>query len=381
MDRMYRGREAREKAINTDVLRDPVSDTPLNMDRHNLSQADIFRDKKTEGTFLSFLSQRDSKTATEVAQALADKTLLTSAQQDFINKSIPDFNVQRATVEQVQKYCTSEEIKRIAHTDPRIASIVGMIGPDKASEWMSDQMEHLAMNNPAEFQRVVGSLKGAQEVRTSEDAKSLDRMVKDSLHRHGISEQKYWEATKTGTTIESMDNLQGLVRERYGNFKKALDFVSGRALSQRGARKLFMNLEDEEDLLRECDGHLGNVGAVLYGTLTDQVRLAMQTYAIEGGTIKEKHKENVTTVGDYKRVKEEGSDESIVKRYKARLEEAKKRKKKGEDLSTDEINTIQDRFANDEIGREKQNVGTSLFAALIAFLFHSVADIKSIINK
>jgi hypothetical protein len=306
-----------------------------------------------------------------------------------LKKNRVEYNLRRAEIEKVQEMLTPEEIQHIADTDPRIQEIVGKIGPEKASELLGKEFADLAMSDVKSFNTTVKNLKDVHERRTGEDAARLERRTQEQLIKYGISDEKYWEATRSGTTLTTKDNLSQLARENYGWFEKSVDFATGGGLSHRAGRKMFENFEGQTRFLAECDKHLKVIGGVLQGTLTPDVRMAILKYMIEGGEIKDKKvKNNVTTVQDYRSLQNEFDTVSRQQRWETyKKSELARRRIVDITRQPAAADEIRETFAKREFGMEdkkrRETRAGSLLLALVMLLFahpKTKDDIKSSLN-
>ncbi|OGG80665.1 hypothetical protein A3A39_03155 [Candidatus Kaiserbacteria bacterium RIFCSPLOWO2_01_FULL_54_13] len=384
LEKSYRRRDAHEAAKRRGALPDPVSGESLDPDEHDRPLAEIFGNTREHDLFVNhYLYQLDATKGKEVAEALEGGTVLLPDQEKFLEKARVGYNTQRARLESVQERITPEELKRIAFTDKRIAEVVGKVGPEKFVQLLNAPVEEMAMGDPKQFKKLSDLLRLVHEVRTGRDARLLDRRVSDNLTRYGISEEQYTKATESGLTLTSKDNLAGLVREQYGWFKTAVDFVSSGALSHRGGRKLYTNLQEEHRLLQACDVHLKKVGKMLAGTLNTDMRLAMQKFMLEGGPIvAEKNEYDLRTIGDFRHAKGRLGDEAIKRRFEeAKRAEAKRLRRRVGSLMPADIDRVKNSVAQEFYDQQRKYKGAGILAALFGFLFGTRTrdDIKSVL--
>ena len=386
MENMYKMRNAHKEMKNAEGTLHPVTGEKMELGEHDRSLADIFQDKKEQDTFLNrFIYNKDPDMGKDIAESLAAGTHLTPEQDKFLEKMRGAYNLRRAEIEKVQELLTPEEIQRVADTDPRIQEIVGKIGAEKAAELLGREFGDLGMSDEKNFKKMVKNMRHIQEIRTSDLAAQLDKDVQGALRSHNISEEKYFEATKSGLTSDTQENLRKLVAEDFGWFRKTIDFVGGGKLSMKGARQVYTNFEEQMAFLKECDKHLKVVGKVLQGTLTPEVRMAMQKYLLEGGDIGEKKEKNdVLTVQDYRQLKENADpDPAVLKSRWDTYKTAELGRRGIKDITKQPVaaEEIKNAFANKEL-RQRQSKAGGVLAALITLLFSSVAgqskdDIKS----
>jgi len=388
MENMYRMRAAHKEIKETGETLHPVTGEEMELGEHDRTLDQIFQDKKEQDRFLNrFLYDKDADKAKDVVETLASGTMLSQEQNAFLEKSRLEYNVRRAEIEKVCEMLTPEELLHIAGTDPRIQEVIGKIGPEKTAALLTKEFEDLAISDAKSLKKMIKNLRDVTEIRTSVDAAELERHVQSSLLSRNISEEKYWQATSSGLTGETRENLRKLVAEDFGWFRKSLDFVANHKLSQKGSQHLYKNFEHQQEFLKECDKHLKVVGKVLRGTLTPDVSMAMQKYMLEGGELKDKKPEdNVTTIADYRRMKEEASPApiDIKARYEAyKAAEIKRLKITDTSKQSAAIQGINDTFANNELANRKKYRARGVIGALIAMLFGSGPqtkdDIKNVI--
>jgi hypothetical protein len=374
----------------------PVTEEEIELGEHDRSLSDIFQDKEEQDRFLnSFCATKNKAMSEEIAKALIEKTEFTPEQNKFLETMRSGYNLRRAEAERVREMLDENEIQRIARLDPKIQQVVGKIGAEKAAELLGREFEKLAIVDEAAFRKVVKQMRSVREIGEHESVKALQQSVDDALRKYGISEDKYWEATQTGTTTETQQNLVDLAKQQYGWFRSAIDFATKGKLSREAGAKLYANFEDQRAVINECNKHLKVVGGVLQGTLTPEVNLAIQKAMLEGGEVQDHRVENnVTTVQDYRRVKEESDPSKVAtlgrwdKYTKEQLprELAKMKKHNLAALTAAERGTLNDSmkgsFAKAEMDRRKgYRIGDAL-AALVGFLLGSgLADETDIKNE
>lgn len=380
MDNMYRMREAHKRMKASEEAVHPVTDEEMELGEHDRTLSQIMQDKKEQDRFINrFCFEKDPDMTKGVVESLAAGTLLTPEQDKFLEKVHGEYNLRRAEIEQVREMLTPEEMQRIADLDPRIQQVMGKIGPEKTVELLGKEFEDLAMSDSAAFKKVVKNLRLTADLRSNEKMGEFDRHVQDTLRRYGIKEEKYWEATTSGRTSETQANLDALVAEQYGWFKKAIDFASGGKLSRRAGTKLYRNFEDQTVALETGDKYLKAVGKVLQGTLTSDVRLAIQKAMMEGGEVKEKKAENnIQTIADYKTVKQD-MDMLQPRWEQFQKDEIKRLGIKDISRQPDALDGMKDRFSDQEMQKQRQYRASGALGALLAFLFgtRSRDDIKN----
>jgi len=378
MDNAYRMRDAHKRMKQSEEMVHPVTDGEMELGEHDRTLSQIMQDKKEQNRFINrFCFEKDPERTKEIVETLAAGTLLTAEQDTFLEKVHGEYNLRRAEIEQIREMLTPEEMQRIAGLDPRIQEVMGKIGPEKTVGLLGKEFEDLAMSDSSAFKKVVKNMRLVADLRSNPKMAEFNRHVQDTLRNYGIREEKYWEATVSGTTSETQGNLDKLVKEQYGWFKKAVDYVSSGALSHRGGSRLYKNFEGQTEALETGDKYLKAVGKVLQGTLTPGVREAIQKVMMEGGEVKEKKVEdNVTTIEEYKRIKESAdlTPASIKSRYE-RYEKAElaKRKLSIKDRSKFRavLSDIEDTFCEEETDRNdsRKYRASGIFGALLAMLF------------
>ncbi len=372
LDRAYRMRTAQEEARKRDTLKHPVSgeDTDVDLGENDRTLSQIFQDKKEQDRFLNrYLYNRDPDMARDVAESLANGTLLQPEQETFLEKARTEYNIDRVKVGQVREMFDQQELARVASVDPRIKEIMGQIGPEQAEKLLDDQFEELALSDKKGFDKIIRALRSVKTLSTSEAVKTNDQHVSMLLREYGVSEEKFIEATQSGNASEMQQDLTALVRERYGGFKKAIDFVTRHRLSDRAGEELLASFEEQQALLRECDKHHKVIGKFLQGTLTPDVRLAIQKYLVEGGSVQEKKPENtVKTIKDYRAVRDE-LDTMPSRWQKYKESEIKRMNIKDISEKSSALEGMKDRFANAEMQRRTGHRASGAILALINLLF------------
>ncbi len=352
----------------------------MELGEHDLTLAEIMQDKEKQEFFINrYLYSEKPDDAREIADALADGTMLSQKQTTLLETVREKFNIRMAEVEKVTERFTPEEVTRVAEIDPRIKEILGKIGPEKAAEFLATQFQGLAVSDKRAFNRMVKSMRTVHEVSTGKDAVALDKEITETLSSHRISEADYFKAATSGLTVETKANLDKLVAEQFGWFRKSVDWATGGGLRHRGGRELYMQLEEQQKLVAECDKHRKSIGKVLQGTLTSDVNLAIQKYMMEGGNLEEKKPKNtVETIADYKSIKDDLN--STQSRYDQYLQSEMKRRRINNIAQQPAIlDEIKEKFADQEFKKQKRYTAIGALGALLAFLFRGRTkdDIKN----
>ncbi|HEV3245484.1 MAG TPA: hypothetical protein VG102_03930 [Candidatus Paceibacterota bacterium] len=387
LDNLYRMRDAHKRMKKSEETVHPVTDEEMDLGEHDRTLADIFQpnNKKEQDKFINrFCYEEDPKMAKEIAEALADEHLLTPEQDAFLSKMLPQYNLRTAQVEQLQERMTPEMMAHMGSNDPRIQEVIDKIGPEKAAKLFAGEFDELAMSDKKKFKKIVAEMREIHDLETHEITANLNARVMENLQRFGISEEEYWRATKSGLTAETKTNLQKLADESVGWFKRALGF------SKRGADELYRNFADQSEILKECDRHMKGIGRVLQGTLTADVRLAIQKAMLEGGEVKDKKETHtVETIQDYRRAKEDSDPNpaAIKERYR-KFEEAelKKRKITPKDLAAFKavpgnkklFDGIEDAFVKEEATKRFGYKAIGALASLLSVLFGSATTMPDI---
>jgi len=151
----------------------------------------------------------------------------------------------------------------------------------------------------------------------------------------------------------------------------------------RGGRALYANYEEQQRLLAECDVHRQVIGEFLRGTINTDVRLAIQKFLVEGGSIKEKKIENnVSTIVEYRTVKEEFN--TLQPRWETfKAAEIKRRNITNIAGQPAVLETMKNQFAEAEMRKRAGYKAAGALATLITFMFSSGPntkdDIKSVL--
>ncbi len=383
---MYRMRDAHETAARKETLKHPVTGEDVELGEHDRSLAEILQDKQEQERFLNkYVFERKPVEAQEIADALAGGTPLDPKQMKLLEAMRESYNLDRKRIELVSELLTGDELRRIASLDPRMKEVVGQVGPEAAAELMRAQLQDFALSDRRSFDRIVRAHKAMHDIGASKEAKNLDRELGALLAKYQIPEQKFFEATRSGAGApETLENLRKLAAEEYGWFRKSVDFVSGNALSHRRGRRLVMNLQEQDALMRQCDTHRAVIGRFLRATLTPDVRMAIQKHLLEGGSlmkgVEQADTDTVKSVQDYRRIKEEAN--TLTARYAAYEKEECKRRKIT-DISKQPAlrDTLKDEFAKREVEARKKYKGRGVFGTLLLLLFGSTPATKDDIKK
>ncbi len=385
MENMYRMRAAHKEMQEEEKTAHPVTEEAMELGEYDRTLAEILGDRDEQDKFLNkFLWAKDPDKAKDIVDSLAENTVLSPEQDKFLEQARVEFNLRSAEIEQVQEMLPAELV-HLKDIDPRIAQVIGKVGPDEAAEVLGAEFADLALSDPKVFKKMVGQMRHLREIRTSKEAAQREEDLTHMLAEFGIKEEDYWNATRSsagmtsGVTGETRDQLGKLVFDNYGWFKKTLDVISSGHFSANATRDLVANFEDQQRLLAECDKHMKVVGKVLQGTLTPEVRLMFQKAMTEGGLVKDKKVENnVKTIQDYRQVKNAFEPADMQKRWEE-YKRAELKRRNITDITKQPVaaENIKNSFAQKELDQQKGFRAGGILAALIALLFGTKDDIKN----
>jgi len=356
------------------AARHPVSGEGLGLGANDRSLGAIFNDKHHYNLFVnSFLVERDPEMTKDIIKARVDKTLLTEDQNIFLDKARVDYNKRIFEASAIKNMLTVKQVKDMARKDARVALLIGKVGENNAPAFLGDKLEECAVNDPAGFQRIIGSFKEAAKIQGGFWAKTSEKFLQHRLTAYGITGNKFTEAVASGATRESRKNLSKLVKEKLTGFWKGLNTATGGFVAFVGGRKLLQNVKMRNLLLSECNNHLATVASLLDGTLNDDVRMEIDNQTFEGR--RETKPLEVLTIKDLRTLQNElGPDKRkgrfetalnalarTVDRTKtwAGLNDAQKQSK------TAELEGLKESFVTSELARQKQYKGGGLIAELV----------------
>jgi|GEM_PF-1823080 hypothetical protein len=381
---MYRMRDAHKRMKRSEETAHPVTDEEMDVSEHERTLGDIMQNKKEQDKFLNrFCSDEDPAMTQQITTALESNTLLNPDQDKFLSKMLGRYNLRTAELEQIREMLTPEEMMRIGENDPRIQRVIDKIGPEKAAELFGKEFEELALSDGRQFNKLVKQMRQVHGVESGV-GQELDEYVRQQLTQFGIREESYWEATKTGMTVETENNLRRLARENLTIFGSAIESLKDRSPFMRAmfgdsrSIHLMKNFENQTEVLQSLDKYRKAIGRVLQGTLTPEVNMAIQKAMLEGGEVREKKIENnVTSLQDYQGVKNDANpdpDATKARWEKYKPQELARRKIKNlGSLSAVDRGRVEDEmktdFANKELERRKGYRAGAAFAALLGLLF------------
>jgi hypothetical protein len=377
----------------------PVTGEEMDVSEHERTLGDIMQNKGEQDKFLNrFCNDEDPAVTKQIVAALESNTLLNPDQDKFLSKMLGKYNLRTAELEQVREMLTPEEMIRIGENDPRIQRVIDKIGPEKAADLFSKEFENLALSDGSKFKKMIKQMREVHGIETGVGS-ALYQHIRNDLTRFGIREEQYWEATKSGTTAETQENLKRLAAENMTIFGRAISSLKDRSPFMRAmfgdsrATHLMKNFEDQTEVLKDLDKFRKAIGRVLQGTLTPDVELAIQKAMQEGGEVKEKKIENnVTSLQDYQGVKNDANpDPDATKarweKYKPQELARRKIKNLGSLSATDRTRVEEEMktdFANKELERRKGYRGGAAFAALLSVLFstgpQTEDDVKNLLT-
>lgn len=387
-ERMHRMHSAHEAAARK--IEHPITGEEVEIGEHDRSLGEIMRDQKEQELFLNrYLFERDPALAQEITEKYESESLLSPAQHTAMEKARKEYNAERKRVEIISDFLTADELNAIAKTDKNIAQVVGQVGAEECANFLRTQFQESAIGDRKMLKAIEERYQSIHDIGESSRAKQLDKELGTMLRLYSVSEQTFFDAVRPNMTDgEKKEKLREAAAKEYGWFRKSMDFVLFHGLSSRRGNRLFSNVEEQQELLRECDKHRLIIANYLNGTLTSEVRLAMQKNMFEGGSlVKSVEKENtdtVTSVQDYKRIKTESdpAPAALKARYEAyEKEECARRKVKDISKQPALRDTLKENFAKREVEKRRKYKGRGVFGMLLMLLFGSTPATKDDIKK
>lgn len=364
--------------------KDPLTGEQMELGEHDRSPSDVFQDPEEHKKFVSFLNGKDARRAKAIIEAHADGREWTDAQNTFLDKSLGEYNLRRAEMSRLREAFSLEYIRNIADTDKKIGFIVKKIGLERAHNLLAGQFENLGYENDKEFKKIVKSMIDERAVSESTRAREANTKVEAALKRIGLSEAELGTMVKKSMSMTSgfdageQAELTRVAKEKMGTLMTLADVISGSAISHRRTRGMIAGFQEQRDLLRQSNIHLADIGKALYATITPEQRLEMQRVVVEGGEMKELPETNVNTIPEYKEARDAHTQAEREKRFKDHMKAELKKLKKGPGAASPaEKDKIKDDFVENEFGAQEKRKGRGIFAALLALIFKTKADLRS----
>ncbi len=392
LERAQQRRNDQTDKAQRDSLRHPVTNEQMDLEDHEKSLSEILTNDKTQNTFLHhYLFQQDPTKSQDIVTALDSNVALSSNQLLFLEKHRKGFNLYSAQVEKIQEELTPEQIRHIAQQNPDIEAVLGQIGPEQTAELLGNELKQLGMQDMKRFKKIVQGMRSLRETETGERARKLDINVQDALREWGITESQYFDATEGGATSDTRAKLDKTIADQLSLFWTGVNFLSGGRIEKRGGEALYRNLEEQQQLLAECDKQRKAVGKVLQGTLTPEVRLVIQKHMLDNSVpLQETDTSNVRTLRDLQNVRNQFDAASLKAGFKraCEQEETKLYPPTGRgvratgSLTVSQLDAVRDRFATEKEQQTRQYKGSGLLTLLLNLFFNRMdkTSIKAMIR-
>ncbi len=238
---------------------------------HGLTFAEIKQDREKSHLFLLLLKQNGHK---DLATRIAERKVAGAADVQLIEKQRKIFAEKMVQSEKVEKFLTKENMVSLARNHPNFEAIVNA-GSEQAIRAIKNHLREISITDESKFNAVVESLKIHDDYENGGEYKELDQRVDKLCKDNGITSQEYFDALDTQDPIEKKKALQKLASKSYGEFRKALDWISGGSLSE-GTLKSLQNSQDSmENQIEELNKRKGDIGSALFLTITSDKAEAM----------------------------------------------------------------------------------------------------------
>ena len=183
-----------------------------------------------------------------------------------------EFLMRKERANTVKESINEDVINAYAKNNPELQKIVALVGPESYKSIVKEKLAGMAMNDPWTFDFLASAVE--DQNRFKEDYfNPLDKELEDLCKKKNISPKKYMEALATEDPEDRKKQLRGAVREGYGWFRKAADWVSAGAWSKNRVALMDSRKEDVEAMLEQMRHHQSNVGELVAGLVgNDEIR-------------------------------------------------------------------------------------------------------------
>lgn len=375
--RMRKAHEAFRK-----LDKNPITDKEVPAE--DLSLRQIFETEQDQEQFFDLLRQKQRAEAPAIVDALVRNVPLEKLRPhtiELLEEVRKEYNHRKTELREIRAELDAAEMAEIGKMDKRLATVVGQVGPQKAGELFARELERLAFSDSTKYQEIVAQLREKNKREFGRDAVALDKRVAERLRGLGISEEKYFEATKGGPSAETERKIFDLVSERLTGWRRVLRWIPLSTV-RRDKAKLYNDYLEQERLLAELDDRRADVAKLLQSTITPEHQIAIQKHIVEGSEIMP-YQERVGTIDELKshmeKVEATRKKDAMQKRFNEFFTAAAKKLKEKDPAKqqpdNNDIAKIKDDFAKAELKRLKEYKDVDYKKTTFSALFGAVFDL------
>ncbi|MCC7436502.1 hypothetical protein IT402_01340 [Candidatus Nomurabacteria bacterium] len=186
-----------------------------------------------------------------------------------------DFLNTMQEVKVAKESITNDVVTAYTDHNPELKKIVGLVGIDAYRDMVKEELARLAIRNPDQFDPFYGAVKDKNEFKSG-IYKDLDEEITKMCADRGIKPESYLKAMAIEDPEERAKALKSAVKEKWGNWKKAANFLTGGSWASRRA-ELMGSKKEELDLTTEAMKlHRSNIGEFLASLTSDiEIRSAV----------------------------------------------------------------------------------------------------------
>ncbi|MDD5068554.1 MAG: hypothetical protein PHS53_04055 [Candidatus Pacebacteria bacterium] len=237
----------------------------------------ILRDPERSHLFGAMLErfEKEGEETVELSKRLAEGKL-EGKDLEQLEKFRIYFNEVSNRAAEVAGSITPELIARLAYHSPGLKKIIGLVGPDKVTHILKQEIGELAHTDPSNFESISVYLDNLAKFQGGE-LKEAEKRIQQTVKKYGVNQDSYREAMLIEDPDKRSKALQKIVREKFGKLKTALDLASFRTISEKKAFELDANRGDIENTVLELDQRMKMIGDALDFTISnnDSVRSAV----------------------------------------------------------------------------------------------------------
>lgn len=228
-------------------------------EKDTISLTKILSDKKLSTLFGKMLEREG---AHDLATNIMDGTPLKDGDLGLLEGHREAFQEIMDKVDEVNESLTPENIENMAANSRSFEKIINLVSPEKGSTLLKAEMADLAISKPAEFEMILLQVKMIAEYKEN-DMKDLEKEIKEYCETNDVKSVEVEKALALEDEDKRREAVQKLVKASYGDFSKAVNFMSAGTLTRMMTGNLLKRKDQIDNAYSELDRLTGNVGKAL----------------------------------------------------------------------------------------------------------------------
>lgn len=228
--------------------------------------AEVLQDKNKSHLFGELLKKNDKE---NLAQKLVEGKL-EKGDIELLEEQRKIFSKKITQSEKIEKLLTKDNVVEFARNHPKFEKIINLIGPEKAIRVIQSQLKDISVTDEGRFNSIASAMEIYESYRNNGEYKAVNDKVEKLCKDKNISPQEYLTALAIEDPEEKEKALKKLSRRTYGNFKKAINFVSGGILAENTTLDALKHSEGLLEIsIDNLNTYQGEIGSALFASVSD----------------------------------------------------------------------------------------------------------------